>query len=299
MNTCLDCGSKKFDLDDRLGEFVCNACGLVAISGMIEETTPDYRQEGELGRTADRGKLGSFVGKEKGRGFGKLRRTERYSQSSHERTLNEGIKYCNMVLSDLTEGTFSAGLKETIGIYYKKVITAHLLRGYSYEIRAASIVFFTLKEYGYSLTIQECAKKIGVLEKPLFKCARIVARFFEKPHLLAHRNVSGEIEKYCQEIKRNDQAFVSDARKIGIYLEQVYNNNNWPITKTFFAVVIYITTSIRRMGVVQHRITDATDITEVSLRNNMKKVLTILGIPNRHLLQVITVEQFVSGVRYD
>ena len=86
-----------------------------------------------------------------------------------------------------------------LGLYYKQIITAHKLKGYSYEVRAGAIVFFTLKEFGFAITISECASTIGILEKRLFKATRIVAAHFQKPYLLALiiSVISTEINDNC------------------------------------------------------------------------------------------------------
>jgi hypothetical protein len=41
------------------------------------------------------------------------------------------------------------------------------------------------------------------------------------------------------------------------------------------------------------------NVTTVTIRTNTKAILNELGMPNRHLLEIITIEQFISGVRYD
>ncbi len=298
MDSCLDCNGESFDFDNRLGEFTCSNCGLVAVSNLVEETISGYSKSGDLIRSGDKGKLGSLVGPEKGKGFGKLRKLEKRSKSSFERSIDIGITHCNMVLSELTDGHFTQELKESVAEYYKKIITAHLLRGRSYEIRASAVVFFTLKEYGYSITLNECAVKSGVLVKPLFKAVRTIASYLKKPHLLSRRNAASEMQRYCLQFDDSTE-FWRDCSTVGAYLERHFDNTNRPITKTFFAITIYITILLRKMKIKQCDIAKELDVTTVTIRTNTKKILNELGMPNRHLLEIITIEQFVSGVRYD
>ena len=56
---CLECGEREYTLDDRLGAFVCNACGLVAESVILEETTYSFNKAGETVHSPDKGQLGS------------------------------------------------------------------------------------------------------------------------------------------------------------------------------------------------------------------------------------------------
>lgn len=297
MESCIDCGTNEFNFDERLGEFACNNCGLVAVSEIVEDTTSGF-SNGELVRSGDKGRLGSVIGNERFIGAGRLRRTSKTARGSFERSLSIGITHCNMVLSELTDGVFSSELKESVAIYYKKVITAHLLKGYSYEVRATAIVFFALKEFGYSVTLNECATKTGVLVKPLFKCVRVVASYMRKPHLLSRRNAQTEMEKYVSLIDESRE-FIRDCSTIGAYLERHYDNTNRAITKSFFALTIYITSMIKNKSIKQVEIAKQIGVTTVTIRTNTKAILNELGMPNRHILCMLTVEQFISGVRYD
>lgn len=298
MDSCLDCGMSEFDYDERIGEFTCSYCGLVAISELVEETSSAFDSKGEIVRSGDRGHLGSLVGPERGKGFSKLRKTQTRGKGSFERAIDIGITHCNMVLSELTEGTFTPELKETVAIYYKKIITAHLLRGRSYEVRASAVVFYALKEFGYSITLNECASKTGVLVKPLFKAVRNVANFLRKPHLLSSRNAQSEMQKYCNLFDKTNE-FWRDCSMVGAYLERHFENTNRPITKTFFAISIYMTALLTKRNLKQCDIAKEMNVTTVTIRTNTKAILNELGMPNRHLLEIITIEQFISGVRYD
>jgi len=298
MDNCLDCGNNDYNYDERLGEFACNLCGLVAVSDIVEETSTGFTKNGEVIRSADKGHLGSFIGKERGKGFAKLRNTHTRSVNSQERALKIGITHCNMALSELTDGHFTDELKETVASYYRRVISAHLLRGDSYEVRASAIVYYAMKEFGFSITLNECAVKTSVMVKPLFKAVRKIATFMRKPHLLSTRNAQTDMEKYAKRISE-EREFIKDCSTIGAYLERLYDSMNKPITTTFFAVVLYITAELRKERITQNTIAKSMDITTVTIRSNLNQILKELGMPNRHLLAMLTVEDFVSGVRYD
>ena len=69
--TCKECGCLSSSFDERLGETVCDSCGLVEISHFIEDTVSNWKAD-NTGRL-----LGSQILQ-----FGKLRETNvRYNNS--------------------------------------------------------------------------------------------------------------------------------------------------------------------------------------------------------------------------
>ena len=42
MESCIDCGTNEFNFDERLGEYACNNCGLVAVSEVVEDSSTGF-----------------------------------------------------------------------------------------------------------------------------------------------------------------------------------------------------------------------------------------------------------------
>ena len=118
-----------------------------------------------------------------------------------------------------------------------------------------------------------------------------------KPYVLHRRNIRSEIEKYALQIRPDDYPLVGDCIDVAFVLQNVYEENNIPITKSFFAISIYFTNLLIKRGLTQARVCEGCKISEVSLRNNVKKILNALGIPNRHYLSSMTIDEFKNGVR--
>jgi transcription initiation factor TFIIIB Brf1 subunit/transcription initiation factor TFIIB len=198
--TCKECGSNSFDFNERLGERVCNNCGLVNIEEIFERTASgkieafdSYGNRAQQFRTADsKGNLGSNIGHAKGKVAHKLRRTAQISRDSREETLIRGISYCNLIIGEYTS---SKSIREQINANYRKLMEVKALSGSTYEERAAAIVFFTMKENGMGISIKDLARKSGADTGRIHKLARKIARVFCRPWVLSQSNNCAELEK--------------------------------------------------------------------------------------------------------
>lgn len=302
---CLECGEREYTLDDRLGSFVCNTCGLVAESIILEETTYSFNKAGETIHSPDKGQLGSApINANEGIGY-RLKRAERFHGHKHrQQSLEINIKYSKMALTEMTNGDFTPLSQETLVEYCRRAHSVGLFKRTPYEVRAGALVFFTLKELGRPITIKQTAKKLDISQRSLFKQVRIVARFFRNPHVIAQKNVPQEIDLLVSKLCPNDFEFLKTAHIIGKYVEGIYYAKPKPITKTFFATVLNVTRTILHRNFSLVRIAEVTETSSVSTRNNTNELLrdlgfTVKGKAKRELLQMITVDDFVNGIRFD
>tara|TARA_R110000824_G_scaffold34623_3_gene109592 strand:+ start:3243 stop:4145 length:903 start_codon:yes stop_codon:yes gene_type:complete len=298
MNICLNCSSSSTTFDGKVGELYCADCGLIIEDNMIEENPSTFNTIGEQTRelpSAGIRKLGSVVGKGKGKVGSRLRKAQTFhDKTPFERTLSIGLSYCNLTLSEFNS---SFRIKEEVASNYISAIKGAKLRGANYEERAGAIVFFTLKDNNISISLDDVANAAGCKKERLSKYARELAAFFERPYVLHRRNVRSELEKYVNNILKGDIKFYSNCFDVAEYLQRVYEEHSFPITKSFFCTAIYIANMLNKRGLTQGRVCEGTGVSEVSLRNNLAKVLNVVGIPNRHFLEGMTIDEFTNGVR--
>ena len=163
------CDECNIDIVKQNEALECPNCGLVHGLIMEENTFKD----GELVRHSDVKYLGGFFSKE--RGASKLRRLARiHSVPSNERTINRGLRYCNMVASEFS---MSASATEEMKRYYVLLIKKGIFSArMPLEIRAAAIGYIVLKQYDYSYTLQEMSKVLELPTKKISKLSRGFAR---------------------------------------------------------------------------------------------------------------------------
>ena len=156
METCFECKSKDIEYSDRLGEIICNSCGLVLVQQLLEETMFSLNHEitgSELGsmiKPADAKKYGR-------RGF-TLFRAQKFGQA-------QSIYYVRMVrLSNayLTKYSVGPDIRKRITKYYKTFISNQKVATISMEIRAAGLTYFILKELNIPVSPADHAKLAGV-----------------------------------------------------------------------------------------------------------------------------------------
>jgi len=303
---CKECNSNQFTFDDLLGERVCDNCGLVIVEEIFEKTQTRFYTNERSGlnygdthtKETDNktGGLGSHMGKVSTRAESKLKRTaKRYTKTSHDRTIATGIRYCMFVVS---EYPISFRIKEQVSKNYISLLRNHQLRGWTYEERAGAIAFYTLKDNGIRTSIKEIARYSGADTNRIHKLARKIARVFHRPWVLSQTNPVSDIEKYCQDLEQ-DFSFTKDCLKIYSSLVQSFEQHNKQFNIYTLSTIIYITSLLTDIKLRQIDICEQLDVTEVTIRANLRMICKIIGIikrPHSQYLRGITLEEFIHGV---
>lgn len=299
---CKECDGNKFTFDIVLGEKVCDACGLVTVEEIFERVSSGIYMDGLTKRWKESdNKLGSNVGynTEGNRIGSKLRRTAtRHNKTSYERTIETGIRYCMLVAS---EYPVSFSIKEQISNTYVTLLRKHEFRGWTYEERAGAVTFFTLKDNGIRTTIKEMARYSGADTNRIHKLTRKIASVLHRPWVLSQTNPIGDIEKYCQDLGM-DFNFTRDCMKVYSSLVSSFEQHNMQFNLSSTSTIIYITSLLTNIKLRQIDIASKLEISEVSIRANLKKICTMLGIDknktklthSRYLTR-LTIEEFIHG----
>jgi len=303
---CKECSGNQFTFDELLGEKVCDNCGLVIVEEIFERTQTrfytnersgiDYGNQHTKETDNKTGGLGSYMGKVSTRAESKLKRTaRRYTKTSYDRTIESGIRHCMFVIS---EYPISFRIKEQVSKNYITLIRDHQLRGWTYEERAGAIAFYTLKDNGIRTSIKEIARYSGADTNRIHKLARKIARVFHRPWVLSQINPVSDIEKYCQDLEQ-DFSFTKDCLKIYSSLVQSFEQYNKQFNIYTLSTIIYITSLLTDIKLRQMDICEQLDVTEVTIRANLRMICKMIGIikrPHSQYLRGITLEEFIHGV---
>jgi len=300
---CKECGDNSFTYDELLGEKVCDVCGLVTVEEIFERVTSSIYMDGlnkhwKEGDT--KSSMGSNVGfKNEGNKIGsKLRRTAtRHNKTSYERTIETGIRYCMLVAA---EYPISYSIKEQISKTYTILLQKHHLRGWTYEERAGAVTFYTLKDNGIRTTIKELAKYSGADTNRIHKLARKIACILHRPWVLSQTNPISDIEKYCQDLNM-DFTFTRSCLKVYSALVSPFEQHNKQFGLGAVSSIIYITSLLTNIKLRQIDIAAKLEISEISIRSNLKQICIMLGIDqtkenNSRYISKLTIEEFIHGV---
>tara|TARA_R110002050_G_scaffold75215_2_gene161344 strand:+ start:18562 stop:19425 length:864 start_codon:yes stop_codon:yes gene_type:complete len=277
MEICFECESKDIEYSDRLGEIVCNACGLVLVQQLLEETTYSLDHEitgSELGSTiksSDAAKYGR-------KGF-TLFRAQKYGQPN-------SIYYVRMVrLSNvyLTKYSISPDIRKRITKYYKSFVAKQKVATISMEIRAAGLTYFILKELNLAVSPQEHAKLAGVEVKYMLRFAKRLGSVLGKPYVFSNININGMVDKAASRLINPSPEYIGDVQTFSKYMEQKYHLVNKRFSRATLAASFYIVSLVRREHYTQERISEIAQVSEVGLRNHVKIILELLNIKKSNL----------------
>tara|TARA_R110000824_G_scaffold372145_2_gene562231 strand:+ start:2688 stop:3617 length:930 start_codon:yes stop_codon:yes gene_type:complete len=300
ITSCFDCKSRDLRVDEINGEKYCFSCGYVIEENLLEETSLN-RKDDSLNfnsRTYDinteRYSKGTHITEDYSRLGRTLRRMNQRSTSTSDRTLYKGVTTCNMLASELNA---SIQLREQISYNYKNLIKKQLFRGQTVDTRAAAIVYYTYRENGISISINDIIKYNGAKSNRVSKLARKIASAFGKPYLLSQINISEEIEKYSSKLCLN-RTLIQDIYSIGIPIYNRAKELCIATNKGFIGAMIYaiqlISNSSKRS---QKEISEAANTTEVTLRNNFRVILKMLGYTKEEWMQT-TIDNVQHQVKH-
>ena len=305
---CHECNSRDLKTDSFRGEIFCQDCGLVLAEDILEETTSgrekandptsqrvyDVNKEGYLlgSQVGTRNIDGTFDRSRLGR---RLRGYEKRSVPSLLRSRQKGIMVCKMLLADMQAPP--SIVEQTIW-NYKKMLKDGGLPGIPLEVRAAAITYFTYKDNGIRVSIEEVSEHNGAHPRQVARMARRIATMFRKPWVLSQRNLIQDIEKFCSKMEM-DRRSINAALQVSVPIEQMGEALCLQMGHGFTAAIIYIAIKLTPQGSfrTQRDISETCKITEVTLRNNYNTILNNLNINKKDLEQgYYSVADIVSGV---
>ncbi len=317
---CLECKGDNVELDDRMGEKVCNDCGYVLISNLPEETVPSLMLENgyitsgtmpgqsHMSRNPDKGHLGSIINNEytNNKLVRTLLRTQQRFKGKQQQSIDRGLIECNMALSPYLP---NPNLKERVSHYYEKLFKEKKLIGFTLPVRGVALVLFVLKENGLPISVIGISKQNNVSPSRVSKCARLMARSLGKPHILHKMPISNWIDKVVSDLfklrttknQSHKKDFGSDARQVTEYIHQYLTDRDIAFTRSYIASAIWFTCQLRKFGnnceFTQEEISDVCNCTSVALRSTNRKVFNTMNIDKEKLLKLHT-SQFIAGVRH-
>ncbi|MBD3350491.1 MAG: transcription initiation factor IIB [Candidatus Lokiarchaeota archaeon] len=294
--TCPDCGSMITVCDTHRGEIICSTCGLV-ISDKLIDKGPEWRafdsdQREKRTRVGapmtytihDRGlstiidwKNKDFAGHEipaKLRSqIYRLRRWQsriRVSDAT-ERNLTFALSELDRMASVLS---LPKTLRETAAKIYRSAVKSHLIRGRSIEGVAAASLYAACRMTKIPRTLQEIAETARVDKKEIGRSYRFVVSKLNlnsnptKPidyiaRFVSELKLSSKVQKKAMEI-------VKYAEKRGL------TSGRGPTGVA--AASIYVASIMYKERRTQRDIARVSQVTEVTVRNRFKELITKLKI---------------------
>ena len=289
---CPECGSTNIIQDPVRGELICQDCGAV-ISEETIDTSQDWRafDSEQMSRRARGGAPLTFskhdmgLTTEIGKGVLELykvtpsKRAQYYRMTkwqkrlirSKDRNLSYALSELQRVVSFLG---LSRAIHEKIAKYYNEAVNRNLIRGRSIEAVIAALTYAVTREMGSPRTLEEILQVCNVDKREVGRAYRFLARELKIRILPA--DPASFIPRFCSMLGLSDKVqakaleIIKKVKKIGL------SSGKGPTG--IAAAAIYIASVLVGERRSQREIADILGITEVTIRNRFKEIVTKLGI---------------------
>lgn len=296
QQTCPDCGSNNFVQDTQRGEVVCAQCGLVIHHHLIDPgpewrafsneekqkrsrvgspTSPTVHDKGltTIIDWRDKDIHGKKISPRRRATIYRIRRwqTRTRTATATERNLAYAMSELERISSQLA---IPAPAKQTAANIYRKIIKKSLIRGRSIEAMIAAATYTACRIRKIPRTLDEIAKHSHVNKKELARCYRLIVKELQIktptadpkdyiPRLTAELQLSPKTQTLATQI-------IQQAKQKGI------TAGKDPVGLA--ASALYIAALLTGEKRTQREISEAADITEVTVRNRYKELISKLGI---------------------
>lgn len=253
---CMECQSNKFNMDSRLGEMVCNDCGLVLVTEPFEQSSYSYDGEGNRIREAWKITETNVIGMK--------------SWGRKDRALHTGITMCKILLSTLNS---APSLKNRIEELYLILYRKHVFTTSVLEDRAAALVYYVLKEANLPYTLKEVCKEYDCVEKQVFKIAKRIALQQNNTGVFLMRDSSAFAEKYA--VGLGDISFVSKVGRVANHYDNLVSRTNENLRPSSPVAFCYIVSVLENMSISQKVISEHTGMTSRTIYQETKRLLKL------------------------
>jgi transcription initiation factor TFIIB len=296
IKVCSICGGNDFYEDLTRGETICTSCGCV-LSERTIDSGPEWRaftteERNARARTgspmtltmADKGLATTISWSDRdanGRAIKASQRAAIYRMRKWQiRTLVHSSQHRNLsiALSEMDRLTSQLGIprepKETAALIYRKALAKRLVRGRSIEGMVAATIYLSCRIHKIPRQLDEIVTEARVNRKELGQCVRLVLRYVDikvpipsandlMPRISADLSLDGRTVQTAMNI-------INKARERGITAGKDPGG--------LAAAALYIAGIIEDDRRTQREIAEASNVTEVTVRNRYKDLANNLQI---------------------
>jgi transcription initiation factor TFIIB len=293
---CPECGGSNLIRDHEAGELVCEGCGFVISSALLDHGPEwrEFREEQGKRRSRvgspltltihDRGMSTVIDWRDKdihGRRLNPMKRAQLYRMRKWDRRSKvSGNKQRNLAyaLSEMTKSAYKLKLPrsvlETASMIYRSSIRKRLTRGRSIQGIAAASIYMACRQCKVIRTLEEVANAANISKKNQARNYRFLLRKLKAKvppidheeyvsRLIGKLELSGDVEKVAIEILEN-------ARELKL--------TGGRAPAGIAAATTYIACLLMKETRTQGEIAKEANVTEVTIRNRYKELIDELDI---------------------
>jgi len=259
--TCFECGEETFSFDERLGERVCDSCGLVEITELFESTTCNI-SNGVIIRSID---------KPYHLGTGK-----------RDKNITAGLIQCNMILGG--GGWLTQSIKNRVEECYYALFKARVINStYSYEERAAALVFYVLRDNNIPVSLKEVCSEYTLVRRKVNRLSRLIARFFGNSSVYARDNSIAILNKIVDGYDNSEgdsDNFRESCFIVHAYFMPILEAANFTKSRAYYGAICHMADDLYNCRVGKATIAKLVGLQASSIRTQKKKILGLVGRNN-------------------
>jgi len=280
VKECPECHSKNLVWDYERAELFCGDCGLVIAENLVD-LGPEWRAF-DFEQASRRERVGApmtYRIHDKGlstlvtsKGLEPLGRWHiAHITNTSERSFIYALSEIDRMASALK---LPMNIREAAAKLYRKVMEKNLIRGRSIEGITSAILYITCRQYGVPRTLEEIKAVSRVSQREISRAYRFLLR-----ELDIHLPPASPIEfvpRFCSRLGLGGDVRAKAIEIIKKAQEKKLTNGKGPIGVA--AAAIYIAAILSGKHKTQKEISEATGVTEVTIRNRYRELSEKLDI---------------------
>lgn len=293
---CPECGGTHLSRDYSRAELICNDCGLVIDEDFIDQG-PEWRafDSDQRDKRARVGAPMTYTIHDKGLSteidwgnkdsYGKIIPTRNRAQLYRLRKWQRRIRIADaternlaFALSNLDRLASGMGLprmvRETAAMIYRKAALKNLIRGRSIEGITAAALYAACRQCNVPRTLDEISEIAHIKRKEIGRNYRFIAK--EIRLKLLPTAPEDYISRFCSELKLSNEVQVKALEVLKLATEKSLIIGRGPTGNA--AAALYIASVFCGERRTQRAIADVAGVTEVTVRNRYKEIISKLDI---------------------
>jgi len=289
IKNCPECSSINLQYDEKRGEVVCRNCGLV-----LDENIMDMGQEWRGGPDDSGGARGgapsSFTKHDKGMGtmigtkaevfqlptnmkrkYIRLEKWHTRSSTALERNLKYALVELRRMASLLN---VPASVEEEAARMYNLAVRKNLVRGRSMESVVIAALYIASRRYGLPRSLNEICRKTNISKRELGKTYRFMTR--EINVKLLPSTPADYIPKFASELSFSAETQTKAIEILKMAEEAQLTSGRGPTGLA--AAALYVASLLTNEKRTQREIANVVGVTEVTIRNRYKEIISELKI---------------------
>jgi len=293
---CPECNSRNLASDQKQGERYCQDCGVLVEDSMLDYGAEWVHKPGVSGAD-EQSRVGlpvNYMMHDKGlsteigwtnrdyagvqiRGntsqMYRMRQWQRRVRAvtGREKNLQNAIK---MISKHGTKLGIPKTDQEECAALYRRGLEMDLLRGRPIKLVVGAIMFIINRKNDRARTIDEYAIEFGIPKKELGRAYREMRRRLKVK--IKPTSPIIFVERYCNSLGLSPETQTATRELLNECNERELLDGKSPSGVT--AAAIYITSHMQGQARTQREISDVCNVTEVTIRNRYKQMLTDLNI---------------------